>query len=68
MIHPRLQRFLDRIWQRIYRDPVTCPCPACKQVDEEWLVIEDRSHAIHLSDVEWDYAAEWVLLNYRDVK
>lgn len=64
----RRKRFLDRIWKRIYRDPVTCPCPICKQVDAEWLIVEDKIHAVHLRDVESDYAAEWVILNYRDEK
>lgn len=67
-MNDRKQWFLNRIWKRIYRDPMNCPCPSCKQVDVEWLIIEDRFHAINLFDTEGDYAVEWILLNYRDEK
>jgi len=63
----RLQRFLDRIWKRIYRDS-DCQCQSCKDVEENWMVIIDEAHARYLCDLEWDYASEWVFLNYRDTK
>lgn len=62
------KRFLDRIWMKIFRDKTTCSCNTCKEVEENWLIVHDKSHAKYLYTVQCDYMAEWKALNYRDVK
>lgn len=61
-----LQWFTDRIGKRVYRDPWTCKCPTCVDVEKKWLIIENEMHASYLWDVEGTYAEEWIELNYRD--
>lgn len=61
------QRFIDRIGKRIYRDHI-CDCPSCTEIDETWLIIEDKMQAIYLYDLQNDYGCEWIYINYRDEK
>ena len=61
----RDQWFIDRIWKRIYRDDDWC---SCKNIVENGLIVHDKNHATYLATVEWDFAAEWCMLNYRDIK
>jgi len=68
LYNQRLRRFTDRIGKRIYRNSSWCTCRDCVKVADEWLVVNDQNHATYLCDVEWDYASEWVILNYRDIK
>jgi len=71
MIYIRMQtlaRFESHINHRIYRDPSTCDCATCRDVEENWLVIFDENHAYHLYTVQCDYFAEDSILNYRDKK
>lgn len=57
-----LQRFIDRIGKRIYRDATDCPCCICECVTKEWLIIDDESHANLLFDYQnemwYIYSAE----------
>lgn len=62
------QRFIDRIWKRIYRDESWCNCNDCRRIVNEWLVIFDLNHAKYIYTVQIDYRAEWKALNYRDKK
>lgn len=56
-----LQRFIDRIGKRIYRDVTTCTCKTCEDVAKNWLVIDDENHAKYLHWVSWEYP-----IDYRD--
>lgn len=58
-----LQRFIDRIGKRIYRDATTCWCDDCEIITKAWLVIFNENHAKHLHSVSCDYPIE-----YRDNK
>ena len=59
---------MDRIWKSIYRDPSTCDCATCRDVEENGLKIYNKSHADHIYTVQCDYFAEDSILNYRDNK
>lgn len=61
-----LKWFKNRIGTRIYRDDNDCGCGSCRAVLEEGLLVFDEFHATYLYDTQNDYAAEGVLLNYRD--
>ncbi len=62
------QFFLDRIGKRIFRDKSTCPCPVCKEIEENGLVITDEEAAEYIYEIQCAYAEEGKLLNYRDEK
>lgn len=62
----KLKWFTDRIGKRVYRDPWTCKCPTCIDVEKKGLIIENEMHASYLCDVEGSYDSEWIELNYRD--
>ena len=62
------QRFIDRIWKRIFRDKDSCTCDDCKEIVENGLEIYNKMHAISIYDIQCDFAHDWVYLNYRDVK
>lgn len=44
----KLNWFTSRIWKRIYRDKWTCKCDTCKNVEENGLIIYNKSHAYYL--------------------
>jgi hypothetical protein len=48
----RKQWFIDRIGKRVFRPAGTCNCNACRRVERDGLVIEDKNHAEYLLDVE----------------
>lgn len=54
-----LQRFIDRIGKRIYRDETTCPCSTCKEISRDWLIIFNEMHANYLYVTSWDYPIEY---------
>ncbi len=60
------QRFLDRIWKRVYRNALLCTCPTCKDVEENWLVIHNELHANYLYNVYCDYNCENTFIDYQD--
>lgn len=62
------QWFLDRIGKTIYRDPNNCSCHICKDRNINGVTITDRLHALYLYDIQYDYEAEGLTLNYRDEK
>jgi hypothetical protein len=61
-----LKWFENRIGKRIYRDPSSCPCDHCKNVEKIGLIIADKQHAHYLWITALDYAYENFFLNYRD--
>lgn len=61
-----LKWFENRVGKRIYRDPSTCPCLTCKDVEKNGLIIHDKQHAHYLWVTALDYAHEGAYLNYRD--
>lgn len=64
-----LQWFINRIGKRIYRNSSNCPeCATCKDVEENGMIIEDESHAEYLFNIQNDFGACNVFLNYRDTK
>ena len=63
-----LQWFKDRIGKRIYRDDDNCTCGTCKTISSSGLIVTTENHAIYLHDVQNDYGAEGINLNYRDTK
>lgn len=54
-----IQRFIDRIGKRIYRDETTCPCKDCNIVAKEWIIVHNKEHAMYLNMVSWDYPIEY---------
>lgn len=63
-----LKWFKSRIGKRIYRDPATCKCLTCQDVETNGIVVGDATHAIYLWQSEADFLAEGFRLNYRDEK
>jgi len=53
------QRFIDRIWKKIYREKKTCKCHTCECVENNWLVIHDELHADYLFYCEGDMWYEY---------
>lgn len=51
-----LQRFIDRIWKRIYRKNYCFKhlktCKDCSTQKESWFIITDESHAFWLLDAQ----------------
>ena len=62
------QWFLDRIGKRVFRDNSGCGCPTCNDIVENGLIIRDKEHALHMYEVQNDYANENTYLNYKDEK
>lgn len=60
--------FAERIGKRIFRDPSTCPCPTCRDVEENGLVIGNKFHATYLADADSEFASDGAFMNYRDIK
>lgn len=58
IVYHSLQRFIDRIWKRIYRDRLKCECSHCQC---NFIDIFDRSHAEYLFDCQND-----MYIEYRD--
>ena len=59
------QWFIDNIGKRIYRDKSNCKCIDCRDSEDNWFIIIDKTHAWYLYDIEQSYAIQWVFLNYR---
>ena len=62
------QRFIDRIWQRIFRDADDCTCAECADTVENGIVVTDEEHALYMYEKANERAGLGILLNYRDVK
>jgi hypothetical protein len=62
----KLKWFTDRIGKRVYRDPWTCKCKTCIDVEKKGLIIENEMHSSYLFYAERSYHSEWIELNYRD--
>jgi len=60
------QRFIDRIWKRIYRNNMTCQCNTCKDVEANWLIVHDNNHAKYLYATYCDFNSEWSYIEYHD--
>lgn len=60
-----LKWFKNRIGKCIYRNYYKC-CAHCDDVAKYGLIIFDETHARILYDIQNDYAAEGIELNYRD--
>lgn len=54
-----LQRFIERIGKRIYRDETNCHCESCEEVTKNWMIVFDEIHAKDLHSVSWDYHIEY---------
>jgi hypothetical protein len=63
-----LEWFKTRISQTIFRNHYECYCDTCERVVDEGLVIRDEEHAQYLFDIQNDFGAEGIELNYRDEK
>ena len=62
------QWFLDRVWKTIYRDQDNCICHTCQDVVENGINVEHEDHATYLYEIQNEWWAEWIILNYRDKK
>jgi len=67
MIHTE-KWFLSKVGKRIFRDEDTCQCRTCQEVVKNWLIVHNEQHARHLYDVQNDFWAEWINMNYRSKK
>lgn len=63
-----LQFFIDNIGKRIYRDSDGCDCLGCKDIVENGLIITDETQAGYLFDIQNDFGADDIELNYRLMK
>lgn len=64
----KLNWFKDRIGKRIYRGDNACGCLACKEVFKNGIVVNSEYHAQYLYNMQNDFGAEGIELNYRDEK
>lgn len=60
-----LSFFLSNIGNTIFRDDDGCSCLTCKRVVEHGIKVRDKQHAYYLYDLQNDYHAEGIELNYR---
>lgn len=67
-IPERLQWFLSKVGQRLYRNDDGCDCEVCKHILEHGLIIIDQQHASYCYDIECDFTAEGTPLRYFDSK
>lgn len=63
-----LQWFKNRIGKIVYRDDDGCDCATCVNVVNNGLKIHDENQAQYVFDTQNDWAAEGIMLNYRDEK
>jgi hypothetical protein len=63
----RLQWFIDKIGQRIYRNDVGC-CKRCQEIAQEGLIVNDEMHANYLFDMEIAYQQDGAKLMYFETK
>lgn len=49
-----LKWFQNRIGKRIFRDPVSCPCPACFEVGQKGKVVRNKQDAEYLYHIQND--------------
>ncbi len=61
-----LKWFINRIGKTVYRDDSKCGCFCCDNIVKNGVKIRNEQHAEYLHDVQHDFAAEGILLNYRD--
>lgn len=66
MSKERLQFFLDRIGQRLYRNDDGCGCDICRHILEKGILIHDEFQAQYCYDIECDLTAECTSLRYFD--
>lgn len=60
-----LEDFEGAIGKTIYRDSNGCPCPDCKYIEANGLVVRDELHAEYLSGIQEEYLFDGIKLNYR---
>jgi hypothetical protein len=60
--------FNDRICKRVFRNPLTCKCGVCQNVEAEGLIVGDEDHAGYLHICEMDANADGTGLRYFDTK
>ena len=61
-----LEFFTTNVGKRIYRDSDGCTCQTCLEVVKNGLVVGSEGHAQYLYDTQMDFAADGVMLNYRN--
>ena len=44
--------FIERIYERIYREDNGCDCQVCKTIERYGLIIHDELHALYLYDTQ----------------
>lgn len=47
----KLQWFIERIGNRVWRKTNSCKCNDCARVVKNGLIISNKNHAIYLTDV-----------------
>lgn len=60
-----LEDFKANIGKRLYRDNSLCLCPSCEDVFKNGVVVKDEEHAQYLFDIENEFGAEGIHLNFR---
>lgn len=62
------QWFIDRIGKTVFRDPSPFYSENEQEAFEHGIEISNMEQAIYMFDIQSDFAAEGVYLNYRDIK
>ena len=59
--------FKERIGKIIFRNSNYCSCSSCKIAEKKGIEIIDEQHAEYLFNIQNEYFAEKIHLNYRDL-
>ena len=60
-----LEDFKGAIGKTVYRDDDGCSCPDCKVILDEGLLVRDEKHAEYLFEIQNEFLADGIGLNYR---
>lgn len=60
--------FISAVGLRVFRDNSLCLCPSCEDVFKNGIVVKDEQHAQYLFDIQNEFAAEGIHLNFRLVR
>lgn len=63
-----LEWFIQRVGNKVYRDAIPSDNIFSKKLGSTPVIIRDELHAQYLFDIQNDFIADGVNLNYRDTR
>ncbi len=62
----KLEWFKSKIGKRIFRNQIEC-CPTCDRISEEGIIVHDENHSRYLFEIQNDFMADGIDMNYREM-